>query len=49
MKKYKRCLGGASIALGSALIMALVLPSDFWFFMVGLLLIICGICACRRR
>ena len=48
-KKYRNCAGAVSIAAGAALIMSLVLPSDFWFILAGALLIVCGICACRRR
>lgn len=49
MRKYKKSVGALSIALGASLIMTLVLPSEFWFFMAGVLLIMCGVCACRRR
>jgi hypothetical protein len=48
-RKYKSCVGAVSIASGAALIMSLVLPSDFWFFLAGALLIMCGVFACRRR
>ena len=47
--KYRKSAGALSIALGASLIMSLVLPPGFWFFLAGLLLIACGVCACIRR
>ena len=37
-----------ALIAGVLVILALVLPSTFWWFALGIILIAAGICICRR-
>ena len=43
-----RTIGAVAIAAGVMIILAMVLPTDFWWFAAGAVLIIGGICFLRR-
>ncbi len=43
-----RKIGIIIIGLGVTVIIVMLLPSGFWFFAVGLLLIICGIVMLKK-
>jgi uncharacterized membrane protein len=50
MRKHKRSyniLGCITIVLGVVIILAMVLPAGFWWFLLGVGLIACGIWLCR--
>ena len=40
-------LGAASIVLGTTILLAMLLPSGFWWFILGAGLIVVGICLLR--
>ncbi len=48
MKKRTNRLGLLLLIAGVLVILALVLPSTFWWFALGIILIAAGICICRR-
>lgn len=44
MRRGRRCVWGcAAVALGSVILLALILPSQVWWFLAGAGLIACGI------
>ncbi len=45
-----RCKPGAVLAaLGAGILLALILPTGFFVFLLGLALICAGVALCRRR
>ncbi len=41
-------LGLILIAAGATILLAMVLPAGFWWFILGMALIVCGCWLCRR-
>lgn len=48
MRKHTNRLGLLLLSAGVLVILALVLPSTFWWFALGLVLIAAGVCICKR-
>lgn len=48
-RPFGSCIGLLMIAAGIVVLLAMVLPSGFWWFLVGLALIVCGVCVCGHR
>jgi len=51
MRGYRRKpdgLGCVAIGLGIVILLALILPSGFWWFALGVALIVFGVIACIR-
>ena len=46
---YPFSFGCAMIALGIVILLALVLPSKFWWFLAGAGLVAIGVCLSRRK
>jgi len=47
-RKTGNPLGGLMIAAGVLILMSLVLPEGFWWFLLGMGLICCGFWCCRH-
>lgn len=48
MRRRPSLLGFIIIGAGVFLILAVILPSEFWWFFIGVALILIGILICRR-
>ena len=46
--KRKRTIGMCIVGLGVLVIMALILPTNFWWFVLGVGLIALGIFVCKK-
>ena len=48
MKRKNRTIGGIIAAAGVMVVLSLVLPTSFWWFVLGIVLICVGISVMRR-
>ena len=48
MRRKHKFLGMLAISLGLTIILAMVLPSSVWWFILGIGLIAAGLCICRH-
>ncbi len=48
MKRKNRTIGGIIAAAGVMVVLSLVLPTSFWWFVLGIFLICVGISVMRR-
>lgn len=48
-RPFHGLLGFLLIVLGVLIILAMMLPAGFWWFLIGVALIACGFCCANRR